>query len=506
MNPEVPSEAFGLTVGALFTQVAHQRPDEVAVEQDGTTWTFRELDERTNRLAHVIRERGVGRGDRVAILSENRHEYLELELAAAKVGAIVACLNWRLADAELRHCIGLTSPTVLVVSPRFRDVIDRLAPAIDEMLVLGEDLEARLEGASTKPPVSVVDAEDGLVILYTSGTTGLPKGAVISHRALAARFAVFCMVTGAGPDDAFVAWAPLFHMASTDQSLITLLLGGRVVVVDGLDLDVIGAAIERHRLGWLVAMPGMVDRLIDHLVSRAVVVRGVKCVGAMADLVPLQQIADLTRLLACPYVNSFGSTECGLPPASAAMLAPGQIPHSLSKRTTPLGLTRLVDAEDRDVPDGVPGELLFRGPTLFSGYWNAPEVNGEDFRGGWFHTGDMFVRNADATLDFVDRVKYMIKTGGENVYPAEIERLLLAEPLVADAAVVRRMDERWGEVPVAFVARLDESLTPEALLEALRGRLAGYKIPKEIHFVAEADFPRSTTGKIQRHEVEAWLQ
>jgi fatty-acyl-CoA synthase len=168
---------------------------------------------------------------------------------------------------------------------------------------------------------------------------------------------------------------------------------------------------------------------------------------------------------------------------------------------------RLVDADDRDVPDGTPGEAALRGPTLFSGYWNAPETNARDFRGGWFHMGDLFVRRADGSLDFVDRAKYLIKSGGENIYPAEVERVLLAQPEVADAVVVRRRDERWGEVPAAFVAlQPGAGVTAEALLRACREQLAGYKVPKEIRFVELASFPRSSTGKIQRHEVERqWL-
>ena len=143
-----------------------------------------------------------------------------------------------------------------------------------------------------------------------------------------------------------------------------------------------------------------------------------------------------------------------------------------------------------------------RGPTLFSGYWQAPAVNAKDFRGGWFHMGDVFVRNADGTLDFVDRVKYMIKSGGENIYPAEIERVMLQDSRVADAAVVRRADQHWGEVPIAFVARRDESLTENDLYSRCRQQLAGYKQPKGIHFIALEEFPRSASGKIQHHELE----
>ncbi|OJY49075.1 AMP-binding protein [Pseudonocardia sp. 73-21] len=506
-GPGVPSACFAVTVADLVAEQAWAAPDAVAIEEGARSWTYRELDDRVARLAGVLVAWGVRRGDRVAVLAENRHEYLELELAAGRLGAITACLNWRLVTDELAHCIGLVEPVLILVSARFGALLASVDHGVGPVVVLGEDLEARIAVAE---PVGIgatgpVDPEAGLTILYTSGTTGLPKGALISHRAMIARAGLFATITGATADDAFVAWAPMFHMASTDQSLITLMLGGRVVVCDGLDLDTIVGALARHRLSWLVAMPGMIDPLLAALADGSAV-RGIKLVGAMADLVPRWQIAELTRLLDCPYANTFGSTESGMAPASGNRLPVGEAPVSLTKRQNPLCLVRLVDPDDQDVPDGSPGELAFRGPTLFSGYWAAPEANAEDFRGGWFHTGDSFRRNPDGTLDFVDRVKYMIKSGGENVYPAEIERFLLADPRVADAVVVRRPDERWGEVPVAVVARVEGAeLSAEDLLCVLRGQLAGYKVPKDVRFVAETDLPRSTTGKIQRHEVERWV-
>jgi fatty-acyl-CoA synthase len=166
---------------------------------------------------------------------------------------------------------------------------------------------------------------------------------------------------------------------------------------------------------------------------------------------------------------------------------------------------RLVDADDHDVPDGEPGELAMRGPSLFSGYWQAEEANAEDFRDGWFHMGDMFVRNSDGTLDFVDRRKYLIKSGGENIYPAEIERVLLASPRISEAVVVRRPDARWGEVPIAFVVPDDPALSGDEVIALCRGKIASYKLPKEVRFVSQADMPRNSSGKIVRAEVEALL-
>jgi fatty-acyl-CoA synthase len=225
----------------------------------------------------------------------------------------------------------------------------------------------------------------------------------------------------------------------------------------------------------------------------------------MADLVPPAQIAEVTTLLGAPYANTFGATETGWPPCSSSLIPVGVAPALLSKTQSPYCEVRLVDADDADVSDGSPGELCMRGPTLFSGYWRAPDVNEQDFRGGWFHMGDVFVRNADGSLDFVDRVKYLIKSGGENVYPAEIERVLLQDARVTDAAVVRRADARWGEVPVAFVSRRDESLTADELRAQCRAQLAGYKQPADIVFIPLDAFPRSASGKVQRHELEKRL-
>jgi fatty-acyl-CoA synthase len=281
--------------------------------------------------------------------------------------------------------------------------------------------------------------------------------------------------------------------------------GGKVVVVDGFDRARLAELVATEQLGWLLLMPGMVGGFAAELKARATRARGVRLCGVMADLVPPAEIAEITTLLRAPYANTFGATETGCPPCSSDLIPIGVAPTRLSKQQSPYCEIRLVDENDRDVPDGSPGELCMRGPTLFSGYFRAPEANAHDFRGGWFHMGDVFVRNPDGSLDFVDRVKYLIKTGGENVYPAEIERVLLQDPRVADAAVVRRLDPRWGEVPVAFVARRDESLTADELRARCRESLAGYKQPKDILFIAYDAFPRSASGKVQRHELEKRL-
>ena len=461
-------QAAGVTIGALFARCVRRAPGRIALQQGPHGLTYAQLDERSNRLCQHLAGLGIGRGDRVAILSENRTEYVELLIAAAKLGAIAACQNWRLRDEELAHCLALVTPRLILASPRHAEAARRCGGAVP-LLCLGAEYEQALQAATAEPVEDRCDPEDGVVILYTSGTTGMPKGALISQRAEIARAAIQAMDLPHSADEHFVAWAPLFHMVSTDTVFMTLMQGGKVIVTDGFDADELAAIVARERLGRR------------------------------------EQIAEVTRLLGAPYINSFGATETGYPPASLATIPVGVVPTSLDKQQSSLCRIRLVDADDREVPDGEPGELTIRTPALFSGYWNNPDANREDFRGGWFHMGDVFRRNPDGTLSFVDRRKYLIKSGGENIYPAEIERVLLSEPRVADAVVVRRPDPTWGEVPVAFVVRRDPTLDAAALQALCRQQIAGYKVPKEVHFVDDAALPRSTTGKIMRHELEQRL-
>lgn len=499
-----------LTLDALFRKRAIMQPDAPALTGVTTAGTFtlsyQALALRVARLASALRGAGVQRGDRIALWSENDPAYLELELAAAHLGVIVACLNWRLTDAEQLHCIQLVSPVMLVVSPRFQPALARLDHGVPQVRELGLSWDAWRDAAEPAAPDDAVDPEDGLVILYTSGTTGLPKGALISHRAMVARAMVFSTEYGIRGSDGYICWSPLFHMAGTDHALATLLLGGHVMVCDGLALEHIVPWLAQEEIGWLMAMPGMIETLIQALRGRTI--RSVRMVGAMADLVPPLQIAELSAMVKAPYLNSFGSTETGLPPASGALLPPGEVPRTLSKRESSGCLIRLVDAQDHEVPLETPGEMAVRGPTLFSGYWGNAQANAHDFRGGWFHMGDLFVRHANGTLDFVDRLKYLIKSGGENIYPAEVERVLLTHAAVRDVAVVRKPDARWGEVPVAFVAchaSVGQALDAQVLLAHCRAHLPGYKLPKDIRFVDFEDLPRSSTGKIQRHVLEQRL-
>lgn len=505
MGSEVPkfvSLAAASTVASLVDAQVRQFPERPAVVVGTRSLSYRALSDRASRVAGLLAGRGVTRGSRLAVLAENCSEYLEVVVAAARLGAIVACQNWRLTQREIRACSDLVEPIFGFVSPRHWESREALGLPDARLLGFGEPYESAISEGAPRARVDEVSPEDVLLLLYTSGTTGRPKAAKISHRAQIVRNLVTRAEFGIAPHDAFVAWSPLYHMGAMDNSLGTLMTGGTVIVVDGFDSEALAAIVASEPLGWLLLMPGMVERFAQVLSDRAVEPKGVKVCGVMADLVPRQEIARITQLLGAPYANTFGSTETGCPPCSSNLIPVGEVPQQLAKQQSPFCEVKLVDPEDHEVGIEVPGELCMRGPTLFSGYFRDEAVNAREFRGGWFHMGDVFVRHADGTLDFVDRLKYLIKSGGENIYPAEIEQVLLGHSGVVEAAVVRRPDPRWGEVPVAFVAPRDEHLTKQELFEHCRQHLAGYKQPKGIEFLSVDEFPRSASGKVQRHELE----
>jgi fatty-acyl-CoA synthase len=497
---------MGPTVGSLFSMRAAFCRDRTAIADERRALSYTQLNARVNQLANALVAAGVSVGDRVAILSENRSEYAELQLACAKSGAIAACQNWRQSDAELTHCINLVSPALFFCSPRHLQALQRLGIDLPRTIVLGDEYETLLQQSSAQEPGAGVTPEDGLLILYTSGTTGFPKGALISHRALVARAALMYADWRLDPNDGFVAWSPQFHLSGADLSLSTLLQGGKVTVLDGFNPEKLVDALVEEQVSWLVMVPGMIERTIAELHKRNVKPKGIRAVGSMADLFPPQQIAELTTLLGAPFLNSLGATETGMAPASKSLIPIGHAPANVDKEQSSFCEVRLVGEDGNEVPVGEVGEFALRSATLFSGYWDAEKTNLEDFRNGWFHMGDMGRRNADGTLSFVDRRKYLIKSGGENIYPAEIERVLLSSERVEEVSVVRQSDLQWGEVPVAFVVRRDPSLTADDIITLCRGKIAGYKLPKAVHFLDAAEIPRSETGKIKRHELEKRLK
>lgn len=506
------------TAGDILVKYSRIKPENIAVEFEGRQWSYAELNEEVNKFARSLIKLGISRGDRVAILSENRVEYCVAIYAVAKIGAILSALNLRVTERELRDNIVLTTPEAILVSG---PCYDQLYPILKDLpflknLILLDNVNNKavakgigyfnyIDMISVEDPYEIysdkIHMEDGVLILYTSGTTGSSKGAIISHRALIARAHLIATTLKFTEDDTFIAWPPMCHMAAIEQIFAIHSLGGKVIITSRFDPGQICEILEKEPVGWLILMPGTIQPLIDELKQRNTNVVGVKLVGDMADLVPPEQLAEITSLLNAPFVNTYGSTETGSAPATNNLIPIGVTSYKLSKKESPFCEARIVDEDGNDLPIGVPGEVIVRGPTLFSGYWNDPETNERDFRDGWFHTGDVLVRNPDGSLDFVDRLKYMIKSGGENIYPAEIERVLKEYPGVQEAVVVRKKDEKWGEVPKAFIAA-EHEIDKKSIIDFCYQHLVRYKVPKSIEIIPLEKFPRNFMGKIMRSELE----
>lgn len=491
------------TVYGRFADQARRTPHAEALLFGAETLSYAQLLDSVERCARVLRELGVQRGMRVAALSENRPEYTILQLAAAKLGAMIACLNWRLTDSDLLESMVTVQPRVLAFSSRFAAAAARAK--IDEMAAVEIGTLCRGSGP---PDDAAADAqtEDGLLIIFTSGTTGRPRAAVISQRAQIARMELLQRDLDLGAADGYVAWSPMFHMGGSEHTLSSLMFGASVVICDGLDIAAIVSAMGTRRLGWLLLVPATLEPVLAELHRTQSRVVGIKAIGCMADLVPAATIDAICRAVRAPFLNSFGSTETGLPPLSGGLLPVGDPLTDLSKRMNSGCELRLMDASGLDAPDDAVGEAWVRGPTLFSGYWTRDALNSSCIRDGWYPMGDLFRRSSSGGYDFVGRSKYLIKSGGENIYPAEIERVLLDDPRVDDAAVVRKLDAKWGEVPVAFIVRRSSDLQIDDVNAIFRMHLASYKRPKAVHFIHAAEVPRSATGKIIREALEIIAQ
>lgn len=498
------SAASRLTLRDVLANQARSNPDRIAASDDARSLTYAELDAVTNRLANGLCDFGVGRGALVAILGANSLEHVLIQHAVAKLGAGLAVLNWRQTPDELAHAISLAQPrAIFAQQPHAESVVGLGRPVIRLNAGGSPELDRRfIDPFPPTPPEAHVDAEDIVTVLYTSGTTGRPKAAAVSQRAMIARASFAAAEMGLTRDDAHLAWAPMCHLVSADYVFICAVLGSRYIVVDGFDVEAINSYVHQVQLGWLVLMPGTIDVVIERLKADDQPAAPVRCVGAMADLVPPAKLAELTRLLGAPYYNSYGMTESG--PLTTTFIAPGDTPETLGKRLTAYVSSRLVDPAGASVEPGTPGELLVAGPTVFSGYLRDPAATKAALAGGWYHSGDLLRADETGLLHFVGRSKYLIKSGGENIYPAEIERVLFSFPEVTEAVVVGKRDPHWGETPVAFVAA-DAPVDAETLKAECRRQLAGYKVPRDIITLPFDEFPRNVTGKVMRPELEKKL-
>jgi long-chain acyl-CoA synthetase len=494
--------------------------DRVAFTFEGRDMTYRDLDAASNRVANALLAEGVGRGDRVAFLDKNTLELFELTFGAAKIGAVICPVNWRLAPGEIAHVVNDAQARVLVVGRDFFPALESCEAALTSdpvILTVGahpvhREFAGWRDAQPETDPREPTDVDDVAVQFYTSGTTGLPKGAMLTSRNLAAL--VPASSDALGLDDATVSLVamPLFHVAGAGWALFGLMNGAHNVMLREVDLPAILEAIPEHGITHSVFVPAVLQFLLatpgaddtDFSTLRTIVY------GAS----PISEevlVASMARF-GCGFVQAYGLTETS---GGVVLLHPddhdpgGPLAHLLRAAGRPLpGVElRIVGADGSVLAPGEIGEVWIRSPSTMTGYWNQPESTAEVLTAdGWFRSGDAGHLDADGYLYIEDRVKDMIISGGENVYPAEVESVLMAHPAVADAAVIGIPDERWGETVKAIVVPAPGSPDDDGraalgreILAFCRERLAGYKCPTSIDW-AEV-LPRNPSGKILKREL-----
>jgi len=467
----------------------------------GQRYTYAELDAAIDALAGALRARGIRPGDRVALLAANSAAFFQIVFAAARCGAILVPINFRLSAPEIGYILADSGATMLFASPQFMalagDALDA-APDRGGQIVPLDDatLQAFAEGGTASPfGGAQVALDDVCMVMYTSGTTGQPKGAMLTHGNMLWNALNMCgSPEGLLRTDATLAVAPLFHIGAMGIfSLPLLYLGGKVVTVDRFEPRRVLALMREERVTVQFLVPTMWSALRecpDMAAFDASAVRWSMSGGSPCPL-PLLAFFGQRGWRLC---DGYGLTE-------TSPVCTVSDPDRFHEKPASIGVPlrhvecRVVDAEDHELPAGEIGELLVRGPNVFKGYWGLAPASASPGRWLGFHTGDMAVRDDEGFLTLIDRKKDMVISGGENIYPAEVERQLLQHPDVLEAAVIGVPDERWGETVLALVVTQPGiELPAQALIAWMRERLAHYKCPRRVEIVAQ--LPRNATGKL----------
>ena len=492
-------------IGDWMARGASYWPDNTAVVDRGERFTYAQMNRRADDLAGWLRAAGVDRGDRVALLAMNGVEVLDLLFACAKLGAVFVPLNWRSHWRELAAVVTLTGPKVLVHGDEFADAareLQRACPGLSVWLHLGDPVvpgsvayAQALAGAGAPVHNDAVDAEDIVCLLFTGGTTGTPKAAQISYRMIAWN-TLNTLVHEVARGDVTLTHTPMFHTGGLFVYTLPLLtIGGTVVIMRKWTADEMLALIERERVTLLFCVPTQYQMMLDSPRFAQTSFASVRFLTSGGAPLPVPIVHAYRAAHGVAFKQGFGMTEFGpgifsMPPEQAESKA-GSI-----GRPNYFIAAKIVDEAGVAVPTGAVGELLLKGPAACSGYFADAAATAAAFDAdGWFHTGDLARSDADGYFFIVDRKKDMFISGGENVYPVEIEAVLYTHPAVAQCAVVPLPDPQWGEVGRAVVAlRPGAVTTPEELLAHCRAHLARYKIPRQIEL--RDSLPLSPAGKI----------
>lgn len=500
-----------VNIGDLLRRRAHLAPNTEALVEPATgrRLTYRELNARANRVANGLRSIGVGEGDRVALLLMNGTEFVESFYAVGKIGAVTVPLNWRLVPDELEFILADAGATVIVNGSEFAAAAAELrargdATALEHWIQVGGDApdgtvdyDAWLGEQSDGEPELAGADDDLLFIMYTSGTTGPPKGVMHTHATVMWAIQTINSTADFQVHDRFLNSLPLFHVGALTPSLCVTYRGLTLVAMRAFDPNDAWQQIEDERITTTLLVPAMLQFLLGVYDAERHRASTLRWVMSGAAPVPLELIKTYESM-GIEIHQVYGLTEtCGpacLITGEDALARAGSTGRSFFHTDV------CVVRDDRSNCDpGEPGEVLVRGPHLMTGYWNRPDATAETIVDGWLHTGDVATMDADGFVTIIDRTKDMLISGGENVYPAEIENVLLGHPAITDAAVIGVPSATWGESPLAVVVVSDVGVCAEDVMAHTRGKLAPFKTVKKVEFVTE--IPRNPSGKVLKREL-----
>ena len=500
----------------LFDQVsdfARQRAGRVALLSGSRRISYSELDDRARRVGNGLRALKLDQRSRVAILCGNRHEFFEIWQGASMAGHVLTPINARLAAREITFILNDSKARLLFVDQAFHGLVQEIAgelPAVQQIFTLGKHLEWPSysdwrdgQSADQPPPSSLPPPfpDDTVVQMYTSGTTGFPKGVELSHASVLACVRSMMGLAAWPPGEVALVTAPLFHTAGSAWAHCALQSGGTVVLLEELSPQAVLSAIENHRVSEALLVPALIRMVLDSPRCASTDFSTLRRILYGASPIPVSSLRQAMQVFSCDFEQGYGLTESVGP---VAMLRPqdhdgGRKMQSCGK-AVPGMVIHVVDTDGNECATNEVGEIILQGPQLMKAYWNRPDDTRDAIRAGWLHTGDAGYFDADGYLYIHDRLKDMIVSGGENIYPAEVEGVLAACSGIADVAVIGVPDERWGEAVKALVMLQPGSETSARDIAAYaRQHMAGFKCPKSIDFVDL--IPRNPSGKILKKDL-----
>lgn len=514
-----------MVVGEILTRNARKFPDKVAVVHEGRSVTYRELNERVNRLANALLHLGLKKGERVGVLLHNCPEFVEVYFACAKSGAIFCPYNNHLKGMELKELINYSSPRFLFVDPDFLKTVEEIRdelPSVEQLILLGDVSKEGFvsydemigKGEGDEPGVDLAEG-DVMSMIFTAGTTGRPKGALRTHKHVVLNAMAGAIELQIGYDEVALISFPMYHVAGEDNLTKHILMSNTLVLKregafrapEVLDL------IEKHKVTMAQFVPTMIHRLVYEPKVGDYDLSSLRMIVYAAAPMPVSLLKQAMKVFSgCRFAQLYGQTESG--PLTTVLKPEDHVPEGderLTRRLASCGRPvvtyelRIVDEEDRDVPIGEIGEIIVRSEAMMKGYWQMPEETEKKLKGGWLHTGDLGRFDEDGYVYLVERKDDMIISGGVNIYPREIEEVLYMHPAVSEACVVGVPDEHWGEVVRAVVVLKEgKSATEEELKEFCSKYLANFKVPKAVEFWQE--LPKSPQGKVLKRVVRQMLK